>query len=194
MGKGAFSIAVWVHTEAELADVLCDVLTQYDPDTRSGFTLSLMNYAGVTSAQTNWRNVLFGIDAGRIDPKLTDRGRPGNNQYIKGLCVHDGDLYAATWEPGENEAGHVYRYEGGTKWTDCGNPDICNSVTSLAAYQGKLYAGTAYYSGGGSSLPLSPNQNPGGKIFRYEGGKRWTDCGHPSARRGSRWLQRARRP
>ena len=38
-------------------------MTCYDPDTRTGFTLSLMNYAGVTNAQSNWRNLLFGIDA-----------------------------------------------------------------------------------------------------------------------------------
>ena len=189
LGKGAFSIAVWVHTAAELDDVLGDVLTQYDPDTRTGFTLSLMNYAGVTSAQSNWRNVLFGIDAGRIDPKWTDRGRPGNNQYVKSLVVHDGDLYAATWEPGEGETGHVYRYAGGTAmgghaaWIDCGSPDVSNAITGLAVYDGKLYAGSELYNGGGSSLPLSPNTKHGGSVFRYEGGTAmgghaaWTNCG-----------------
>ena len=25
--------------------------------------------------------------------------------------------------------------------------------------------------------PISPNKNPGGRVFRYEGGTRWTDCG-----------------
>jgi hypothetical protein len=176
-GTGPFSIAVWVHTAELLDDVLGDVITQYDPTTRKGFTLSLMNYAGVTSAQSNWRNILFGIDAAQIDPEWTDCGRPGTNQYVKSLVVFDGDLYAAVWEPGEGKTGHLYRYAGGTRWVDCGSPDLANSITGLAVYNGKLYAGTELYSGGGSSLPLSPNQNHGGKVFRYEGGTRWTDCG-----------------
>jgi hypothetical protein len=177
LGKGTFSIAGWVHTEAELDDVLGDVLSWYDPATRTGVTLSLMNYAGVTSAQSNWRNLLFGIDAGRVDPKWTDCGRPGHCQYVKSLVVHDGNLYAATWEPGKDETGHVYRYDGGTQWIDCGSPDASNAITGLAVYEGKLYAGSECYSGGGSALPVSPNTNPGGSVFRYEGGTQWTDCG-----------------
>ncbi|OHB83035.1 MAG: hypothetical protein A2V98_12575 [Planctomycetes bacterium RBG_16_64_12] len=172
-----FSVAVWVYTESELDDVLGDILSKYDPETRTGFNLSLMNYAGVTSAQSNWRNLLFGIDAGKIDSQWTDCGRPGNNLYVKALAVHDGDLYAATWEPGEGEAGHLYRYQAPASWIDCGNPDLANAVTALAVYQGKLYAGVEHYSGGGSALPLSPNTNPGGKVYRYEGGTQWTDCG-----------------
>ena len=177
LGTGPFSIAVWVHTPELLDDVLGDLLTQYDPTTRTGVTLTLMSYAGVTSAQSNWRNVLFGIDASRIDPAWTDRGRPGNNHYVKSLVVFDGDLYAATWEPGEKETGHVYRFAGGTRWVDCGSPDVANAITGMAVYQGKLYAGSEYYSGGGSALPKSPNTNHGGRVFRYEGGTRWTDCG-----------------
>ena len=176
-GKGPFAVAVWIHTEAELDDVLGDVLSWYDPATRTGVNLTLMNYAGVTSGQSNWRNILFGIDAGHVDPEWTDRGRPGNCRYVKSLVVHDGDLYAATWESGQGEVGHVYRYAGGTEWIDCGSPDRSNAVTGLAVYEGKLYAGSEYYSGGGSALPLSPNTEHGGRVFRYEGGTRWTDCG-----------------
>ncbi len=177
LGTGDYSIAVWVHTKAELDDVLGDILSKYDPATRTGVTLSIMNYAGVTSAQSNYRNLLFGIDAGRIDPEWTDCGRPGNNFYVNALAVYDGNLYAATWEPGQGETGHVYRYEGGAKWTDCGSPDICNAVNPLAVFEGKLYAGVQYYSGGGSALPLSPNKNFGGTVYRYEGGTEWTNCG-----------------
>ena len=176
-GTGPFSIAVWVHTAEQLDDVLGDVITCYDPVARTGCTLSLMNYAGVTSAQSNWRNILFGIDAAKRDAQWTDRGRPGTNQYVKSLVVFEGDLYAAVWEPGAGKTGRLYRYAGGTRWVDCGGPDLANSITGLAVFNGKLYAGTELYSGGGSSLPLSPNQNHGGKVFRYEGGTRWTDCG-----------------
>ncbi len=177
LGSGPFSLAVWVYTDAKLDDVLGDVFSWYDPDTRTGVNLSLMNYAGVTSAQSNWRNILFGIDADHLDPQWTDRGRPGNCRYVKSLVVHDGNLFAATWESGQGEVGHVYRYAGGTEWIDCGSPDVANAITGMAVYDGKLYAGSEYYSGGGSSLPLSPNAEHGGKVFRYEGGTRWTDTG-----------------
>ena len=177
LGTDEFSIAAWIHTAAELDDVLGDVMTCYDAATRTGFTISLMNYAGVTSAQSNWRNVLFGIDAGHVDPAWTDRGRPGQNRYIKSLVVFDGDLYAATWEPAASAAGHVYRYGGGTRWIDCGSPDLANAITGMAVYNGRLYVGSETYSGGGSSLPLSPNQSHGGSVFCYEGGTRWRDCG-----------------
>jgi hypothetical protein len=176
-GKEAFSIAAWVHTEQKLDDVLGDVMTCYDPATRTGFTLSLMNYAGVTNAQSNWRNLLFGIDAGHVDPEWTDRGRPGTNQQVKSLTVFDGNLYAAVWEPAADKTGHVYRYAGGTRWIDCGSPDKANAIACMAVFDGKLYVGSERYSGGGSSLPLSPNENDGGSVFRYEGGTRWTNCG-----------------
>ena len=177
LGRKEFSIAAWVHTDELLDDVLGDVITCYDPAARKGFTLSMMNYAGVTSAQSNWRNILFGIDDGQIDPEWTDCGRPGTNMQVKSLVVFDGDLYAAIWEPDEGKAGHVYRYTGGTRWVDCGSPDKANSITGMAVYKGRLYAGSELYSGGGSSLPLSPNTNHGGRVFRYEGETRWTDVG-----------------
>ncbi len=173
-----FSVSVWIHTEEKLDDVLGDILDKFDPDTRTGITLSLMNYAGVTNAQSNYRNLSFGIDAARGGTKWIDCGRPGENMHVRSLCVHDGNLYASTWEPKEGQAGRVYRYEGGTKWIDCGAPAPSNTVASLAVYDGKLYAGTETYTGGGSSLPRSPNKAPGGKVFRYDGGDKWTDCGN----------------
>ncbi len=84
---------------------------------------------------------------------------------------------AGAWEPRGGEAGHVYRYDGNAKWTDCGSPDRCNAVSALGQHNGKLYAGGSFYSGRGSARPVSPNKNPGGRVFRYEGGTRWIDCG-----------------
>ena len=176
-GTGDFSIAAWIHTAKELDDVLGDVMTCYDAKTRTGFTISLMNYAGVTNAQSNWRNVLFGIDAGHIDKEWTDCGRPGTNQQVKSLAVYNGGLYAATWEPDAKKAGHVHRYAGGRRWVDCGSPDKANAIAALAVNNGRLFAGSELYSGGGSSLPLSPNENHGGSVFRYEGGTTWTNVG-----------------
>ena len=47
----------------------------------------------------------------------------------------------------------------------------------MAVYNGKLYVGSELYSGGGSSLPLSLNEHHGGRVYRYEGGTRWTNMG-----------------
>ena len=177
LGKKDFSIAVWVHTEAELTDVLGDILSKYDPATRTGMTLSIINSAGVTSSQANYRNLSFGIDAGRADAAWKDCGRPGHALYVMALAVFDGRLYAGTYEEGEKEAGHVYCYERGAAWIDCGSPDKANAVGSLAVYQGRLYAGSARYNAEGSALARSRNWRPGGRVYRFEGGKQWTDCG-----------------
>ena len=177
LGTGDFSICVWIHSEAQLKDVLGDILSKFDPATRVGVNFSLMNYVGATSAQSNYRNVFFGIDGGESKPQWTDCGRPGNNRMIWALTVYDGGLYAGTWEPGAGQAGHVYRYAGGTTWTDCGSPDLCNAVSALAEHDGQLYAGGSFYSGRGSAQPISPNKNPGGRVLRYEGGRKWADCG-----------------
>ena len=176
-GRGDFTISVRIHTDRDLDDVLGDVLTCYDAKARKGVTISLMNYSGVTSAQSNWRNVLFGIDNGHVDPQWTDCGRPGTNMQIKSLVVYAGSLYAAVWEPDADKAGGVYRYAGGTAWEHCGSPDKANAITGMAVHNGRLYAGSELYSGGGSSLPLSPNQNHGGRVYLYEGGTRWSSIG-----------------
>ena len=177
LGSKPFTIAAWIQTDRILDDSLGDILSCFDPATRTGFNLGLMNYAGITCAQSNWRNLFFGIDAGVGGDKWMDRGRPGNNQLINSLVVYAGDLYATTWEPGPNDRGHLYRYAGGTNWIDCGSPSPANALKSVAVFDGNLYVGSERYSGGGSSLPLSPNENDGGYVYRYEGGTNWTDCG-----------------
>ena len=176
-GTGDFTVSLWVFTEAALDDGLGDLVSQYDPDTRTGFNLGLASYSGVTNSQPNDRNVFFGIDQGRCGAAWTDCGRPGNAIFVFGMAVHEGALYAATCEPEQGAAGHVYRYEGGTNWTDCGSPDGSNSVGSLAVFDGRLYAGTGWYDTTGSALDAAQNTTPGGKIYRYEGGTAWTYCG-----------------
>ena len=175
--RGDFSISVDVHTDEKLTDVVGDILSYFNPELRRGFNFSIMNYAGVTNAQSNYRNVHFGISDGKEKPNWVDCGRPGNNMYIRSLTVFDGSLYASTWEPQEGGRGHIYRYAGGQQWIDVGSPDPANCISTLAVYNGQLYAGSELYSGGGSSLPLSPNENVGGVVYRYEGGKQWTSMG-----------------
>ncbi len=175
-GVDDFTISVHVHTDEILDDVPGDILSKYDPDSRTGLNFGLANSAGVTAAQSNYRHLQFGIDSGHPGEWI-DCGRPGNNLRVYSLCVYDGDLYAGTFETGANESGGVYRYDGTAGWIDCGHPDMCNTMASLCVFDGTLYAGSSRYKAGGSALPESENQNPGGNMFRYEGGSRWTPVG-----------------
>lgn len=175
LGRDDFTIAVWVHTESVLDDVLGDILCHFDSERRIGLTLGF-SHGTVTSSQANYRQLQFGIDAG-AEGAWTDRGRPGRSVYTHTLAVFDGDLYAGTCEPEKDQSGHVYRYAGGTKWVDCGSPDPCNAVAALAVHDGQLYAGVSRYRLAGSSLPESPNRRFGGKVYRYAGGSKWVDCG-----------------
>ncbi len=177
LGSKPFTISAWIHTDERVTDTLGDVMSWFDPKTRNGFNLGLMNYAGVTCSQSNWRNVFFGIDAAQGGNQWLDCGRPGNSLLVNSLTVFDGGLYCSTWEPGADDRGHVYRYAGGTNWIDCGGPDEANCIKAMAVYDGHLYVGSELYSGGGSSLPLSPNTHHGGTVYRYEGGTNWTNCG-----------------
>ena len=95
---------------------------------------------------------------------------------VAGLAVLEGALYAATWEGEPSNRGHVYRLDA-EGWSDCGSPWDCNAVTRLAVHDERLYAGVSRLRGGGSGLPDSPNQQPGGRILRYEGGQAWVDLG-----------------
>ncbi len=177
LGAKDFTIAAWVHTDKDLDDVLGDVVSKYDPAKRRGVNVNIKIHQGVTSTQANYRNVEFGIDNARIEPSWTDCGRPGNNIFVCALAVYDDHLYAGTFETGEHETGHVYRYASGKAWVDCGSPDKANAVFCLAQYNGKLYAGTASYRARGSALPDSKNTTPGGCVYRYEGDKTWVACG-----------------
>ena len=177
LGKGDFSIAVWVHTAAELDDVLGDIASKYDPQTRTGFVFGIKHNVGATTSQANYRSVHFGIDRGKTAAEWTDHGRPGQAVLIYSMAVYRSELFAGTCVAGADQAGEVYRFAGGRQWVGCGSPDRCNSVSALAVHQGKLYAAVGKYRLRGSSLAESENPNPGGKVYRYEGNRDWVDCG-----------------
>ena len=184
LGSGDFTITARVHLDQQVDDAIGDIAGKYDPGTRRGFNFNIKRHSGVTSSHSNDRNLHFGIDSGILDEAWTDCGRPGNAVLVSGIAVHDGDLFVATFETGGHETGHVYRYAGGSEWIDCGPLDDSNAVMSLAVYDGKLYAGTGRLKPRGSLLPDSPNLNEGGKVFRYEGGTEWVDCGKLGGERG----------
>ena len=177
-GRGDFSIAAWVWTDGESADIPGDLVSQYDPATRRGFQLSLKTNSGVTFNQANYRQLQFGIDRDQITP-WRDCGQPGKNSLLAfGLIAHRGELYAGTCEPGTGDSGRVYRYSPRDRvWIDCGSPAPCNAVTSLTSFGGELYVGTGKYRVAGSALAESDNANLGGQIFRYAGGSSWVEAG-----------------
>ncbi|WP_169977547.1 LamG domain-containing protein [Tautonia rosea] len=178
LAEGDLTVSAWVFTEGQVDSPIGDLVSQYNASTRRGLILGIKTNAGVTFSHANDRHLQFGIDDDRESDWLPV-GVPGGDGTLLAfaLASHDGALYAGTCEPGASDSGRVYRYDGGTTWTDCGSPDGSNSVTSLAVFEGTLYAGTGRYRVAGSSLPESPNDTPGGRVFRYEGGTTWTDCG-----------------
>lgn len=176
LGQADFSLAMWVEVDDKRGHPTGDLLSRYDLQTRRGYQLTLKSSLGVTSNQPNDRHLQFGIDDNRAT-EWRDCGRPGNALFAFSMAVHEGALYAGTCEPGPDESGRVYRYMGNQQWIDCGAPDKSNAVTSLAVFQGQLYAGTGKYRVAGSSLKESENLTLGGRVFRYEGGMRWSDCG-----------------
>ena len=48
-GTGDVSIAVWVHTEQDMDDVVGDIVSKHDPEKRKGFNFNIVSLPGVTS-------------------------------------------------------------------------------------------------------------------------------------------------
>ena len=61
----------------------------------------------MTSSQSNYRHLQFGIDAGRPTRLWTDCGRPGNSRYVMAMAVCDGQLFAGIYEEGEKKGARV---------------------------------------------------------------------------------------
>jgi hypothetical protein len=101
-----------------------------------------------------------------------DCGRLGKDMLtltVFSVIVHKGQFYAGTgvWDwvkaiKGIAGPNHVYCYEGGREWRDCGEFGTGHRVLSLASFKGDLYAG-----------------DDNGKCYRYDGGTKWTFCGQP---------------
>jgi hypothetical protein len=101
-----------------------------------------------------------------------DCGRLGSDRTrgVYAMVVHDGELYAATsashgGQPPEMSFGRVYRYQGGQKWEDIGQPGDNYRLNSLASYNGKLYV---------TGFNIGPKP---GHVYVYEGDRNWKPCG-----------------
>lgn len=172
-----FSVSLRVYTEPGDTDYVGDLISAFNPATRTGFGLGVVTHAGVTSSQSNYRNLQFFVD-NDTSPLWRDCGRPGNATLVFSLAVHEGNLYAATFEHGQGLRGRVYRYESSGTWTDCQIPNRSNAVSSLLSWDGALYAATGRYDARGSALGDAANDIDESRIWKLENGK-WTDCGNP---------------
>ncbi len=181
LGSQPFTISVQVRADASTEDSPGDILSLFDPATRTGLQLGIATQTGVTNSQPNSRQLHFSIDQGRIESAFTDHGKLGNAVYIFSLCVHQGRLYASTCHPGETESGRVYRFEEGDRWTDLGSPDKANAVSAMAVFEGQLYVASSKYRLAGSSLSESQNPHFGGGIYRLGPDDKWIACGRLSA-------------
>lgn len=184
-GAGDFSISLWLHTKdsVEGGDVVGDLISKFDGDTRKGFNLVVSTQTGTTvTTQPNYRQVQFGIDDAHVEEAWRDCGRPGQAVKVGALASMNGQLYAGTFEMEAGQTGHVWRYEGGTRWADLGAPPTgCNSVGSLTYFAGDLFAASGRYNPRGSQLGLVKNARPGGPVYRITPDGQWLDCGHPGA-------------
>ncbi len=180
LGSQEFTVSLWAYTNSELDDVLGDLVSQFDPATRTGFNLGIYNHGGVTNGQPNSRQLHFGIDAAQIEERFVDHGRLGNSVFVFSLCVHDQKLYASTCYAGAGEAGHVFRFEGNDRWTDLGSPDKANAISAMAVYDGSLYVASSKYRLAGSGLNESENKHFGGNVYRLGGDNTWEYCGNVS--------------
>ena len=179
-GTREMTVAAWINSDENAVDVVGSVASKFDTDARKGLELAIVTNTGVTStAQANRRHLHFGIDNARLDPAWQDCGRPGNAVLISAMTVSNGLLYAGTLETGADEMGHLWRYDGGQKWVDLGNPVGCNMVHSVVEFDGAVYCGTGRYHCAGSVLGETLNQAPGGKVFRVTPDGHWEDCGQP---------------
>lgn len=177
-GRGDFTLAARIRIDANEPESIGDLASKFDPSTRTGFNFSVVDHGGVTSASSNYRNLNFSIDAG-TQPEWTDCGRPGNATHICALTVNQGELYAGTIELGDGETGRVFRYAGNQRWDDMKLPCQANSVFSLAAMDGALYAISGRYDTRGSALPDTGSMNEESRAWCLEPDGTWRDCGVP---------------
>ena len=143
LGARDFSIAVWFYADAVTGDVVGDIISNFNPDIRRGFSLGVVTNSGMTTTtQSNYRNVHFGIDNGNIDSAWIDCGRPGNAVHIPALATINDHLYAGTFEPEADETGHLYRYDGEERWERVGKAGYEQEIMGMVLYNAKVYCGS----------------------------------------------------
>ncbi|WP_158856468.1 LamG domain-containing protein [Lunatibacter salilacus] len=175
LGRGDFSVSLWVKLQDDGTGIPGDLLSQYDSLNQNGFHLSIKTNA-VTTSLANYNQVHFGVNANKTSD-WKDYGSPDSTLGAFSMTSFEGSLYAGLSHPDKDKSGNVFRLDSLGRWVDCGSPDGSNSVMALAVFNNELYAGTGKYRFGGSALPESENLTKGGRILRYGKNKKWIDNG-----------------
>ena len=121
-GTGDFSIAAWIKLpEGGVDDVVGDLLSKFDDGARRGFNFYIKASSATYNSRGDINVPIFGIDDGKESP-WEDCGKLWpSNMYVSSLTVFNGNLYGGIANAlKDEEACHVFRYGGGTKWEDCG--------------------------------------------------------------------------
>jgi hypothetical protein len=175
-GQGDFSIAVQVNSEANVVDFFGGLFSKFDSQLHRGLHLSINANSSGYNGQSDVRQLAFGIDQNKTG-RWTTVGRPGGKTHIcDALTVFDGDLYAGTTDGDtEDQWAHVYRYQAGQEWLDCGRlgSERTRGVYAMVVHNGELYAATS------ASHGAQPADLSFGSVYRYRGGTDWENIGQP---------------
>jgi hypothetical protein len=176
LGVGDFTITADVCTTKDLRGSFGTLISKFDSATRRGFNLALCTNSSGYNAQSDTRQLFWGLDDGSSG-KWTDCGRPNSKTHISdALTVFNGNLYAGSTDgPELADWAHVYRYKSGHDWDDCGRlgKDRTRGVYAMVVHNGELYAATS------SSHGAQPPEMSFGHVYRYLGGQKWEDIGQP---------------
>lgn len=175
-----FTVTAWIRCPATMRGNFGEILGKFHGPARCGFTLYVAGSSPAYNAMCDTRHLHFGIDDAYLEP-WQDHGKPwASNALISDLVTYDGALYAGITDAGNPmDAVHVFRWNGGPEWEDCGrlgNDPGHLSVQSMTVHAGKLYAGTGVWdwdraAGAGGFMPALSH------VFVYEGGQCWRDLG-----------------
>jgi hypothetical protein len=133
-------------------------------------------FAGTCEAGKDRSGRVYRFDGGT---RWIDCGSPAPCNAVSAFAVFEGKLYAGVSKyrlagsalsesENPNLGGRIFRYDGDSRWIDCGQLPDTEGIGGMAVFQGKLFAGSLY--------------KPAG-FFRYEGAQRWTAMSLPNGKR-----------
>jgi hypothetical protein len=106
-----------------------------------------MLYTGSTDARSESEFAHVFRYQGGTDWEDLGQVSPNGERGVGPLVVHDGALYAATWNHDWTRVTYlahapcrVFRFDGAGSWVDCGQPGVSKRIFAMATYKGDLYA------------------------------------------------------
>ena len=133
-------------------------------------------YVGTCESGPNQAGHVYRYDG---SGNWTDLGTPDKANSITGMAAFGGALYVGSGKyrlggsalqesENLNLGGRIFRYGGGTKWTEVGHFPEMEAVGGMVAFRGKLYVGSLY----------KPAE-----FHRYDGDSQWTKLSVPNGKR-----------